>query len=124
EYFNVDPAIFRLAFVALTFIGGSGIVLYVLSWLFLPERNTGCSAGEAIIRRLGGPRSLITWVVAAAVLLMFLQYVETFGGGLVWGVLLFGAGFLFFRQQSDPTPATPAPHPTPGPTAGTATPPP
>lgn len=37
EYFNVDPLLVRALFIGLAFIDGSGIVLYVLLWIFTPS---------------------------------------------------------------------------------------
>ena len=37
DYFNVDPIIFRIGFIALTLGVGSGILIYILLWIFVPE---------------------------------------------------------------------------------------
>lgn len=37
EYFNVDATIIRLALVLFTLLGGSGLFLYVILWLIMPE---------------------------------------------------------------------------------------
>ncbi len=37
EYFNIDPTIVRLAFVALSIWGGSGLLLYLIMWIVVPE---------------------------------------------------------------------------------------
>lgn len=37
EYFDVDPVIFRLLFVALAFAGGLGIILYIIAWIIIPR---------------------------------------------------------------------------------------
>lgn len=39
EYFNIDPLIVRALFIGLACIDGSGIVLYVLLWIFTPVTN-------------------------------------------------------------------------------------
>jgi phage shock protein PspC (stress-responsive transcriptional regulator) len=36
EYFDLDPVLFRAAFVVLAFIGGFGILLYLVLWLVIP----------------------------------------------------------------------------------------
>ena len=36
QHTGVDPLLWRLAFVALTLAGGSGVLLYVLLWLLVP----------------------------------------------------------------------------------------
>jgi phage shock protein C len=37
EYFNIDPNLVRLGFVILTFIGGSGILIYIASLIIIPN---------------------------------------------------------------------------------------
>ena len=39
EFFQVDPIIFRILFVVLSF-GGIGIFLYLILWLIAPRENT------------------------------------------------------------------------------------
>jgi phage shock protein PspC (stress-responsive transcriptional regulator) len=45
-YFAVDPSIPRIIFVLLTFFGGSGIVIYLILWLVLPEADTPLKQSE------------------------------------------------------------------------------
>ena len=51
DYFDVDPVIFRIAFVVLAFVGGAGFLLYPAAWLLLPEEGHGRSIGEAWVQR-------------------------------------------------------------------------
>ena len=37
EYFDIDPSIVRLGWVALTLMGGSGILLYVIAALIMDD---------------------------------------------------------------------------------------
>ena len=37
DYFNVDPIIFRIGFIALALGGGAGVLVYILLWIFVPE---------------------------------------------------------------------------------------
>jgi phage shock protein C len=37
EYFGWDPTLVRVAWVLLTLLGGSGILLYLIMWLVMPE---------------------------------------------------------------------------------------
>ncbi len=41
EYLDLDPTIFRLIFVILTVFGGSGIIIYLILWLIMPEKDNG-----------------------------------------------------------------------------------
>ena len=37
EYFEIDPVLVRLLFVLLLFMGFSGIIIYLVAWLIIPE---------------------------------------------------------------------------------------
>lgn len=37
KYFDIDPVIFRVAFVALFLLAGNGILVYLILWLIMPE---------------------------------------------------------------------------------------
>lgn len=39
EYFEMDPTIIRLAWVAFTLLGGSGIIGYIVAALVMPQDN-------------------------------------------------------------------------------------
>ena len=40
EYFNVDPVIFRIAFLFALCMGGTGFILYIVMLLVVPEKQT------------------------------------------------------------------------------------
>lgn len=44
EYFEIDPVLIRLVFVLLAIPGGAGVIIYLISWLIIPE-DPSC-AGE------------------------------------------------------------------------------
>jgi phage shock protein PspC (stress-responsive transcriptional regulator) len=46
EGLHVDPLWVRLAFVALAFVQGIGVVLYVVLWVIMPERSKDRPAGR------------------------------------------------------------------------------
>ena len=37
EYFNIDPNLMRLLFIVLTFLGGTGILIYIASLVIIPN---------------------------------------------------------------------------------------
>jgi len=37
EYLGTDPTIVRLAWVLLTFVGGAGVLAYLIAWLIIPR---------------------------------------------------------------------------------------
>ncbi len=45
EYFQLDPVMFRAAFVVLAIVGGLGIVLYAVLWLVIPGPAAAAPGG-------------------------------------------------------------------------------
>ena len=39
EYFNVDATLIRVLFLILAVFGGSGLVIYVVMWLIVPDAS-------------------------------------------------------------------------------------
>ena len=37
EYYGWDPTVVRVAWIVLTLMGGSGILLYLIMWLVMPD---------------------------------------------------------------------------------------
>ncbi len=37
DYFNIDPVIIRILFVVLSILHGSGILIYIILWIAIPE---------------------------------------------------------------------------------------
>jgi len=38
EYLDVDPVLFRIAFIVAAFAGGAGILAYIIAWIIMPEQ--------------------------------------------------------------------------------------
>jgi phage shock protein PspC (stress-responsive transcriptional regulator) len=43
EYLGIDATLIRLAWVFATFLGGSGIIAYIICWVVMPIRNSNDS---------------------------------------------------------------------------------
>jgi len=39
-FFGIDPVLIRIAFILLVILGGSGILLYIILWIVIPEAKT------------------------------------------------------------------------------------
>ncbi|MGD9129600.1 MAG: PspC domain-containing protein [Candidatus Woesebacteria bacterium] len=50
EYFEIDATLIRLIFIVATFFGGSGVILYLLAWLFLPSNTDLKKSNEAVMK--------------------------------------------------------------------------
>jgi phage shock protein PspC (stress-responsive transcriptional regulator) len=51
DYFDVDPVLVRIGFVALVFLGGLAVPLYVAGWALIPDEETDTSIAEEILSR-------------------------------------------------------------------------
>jgi phage shock protein PspC (stress-responsive transcriptional regulator) len=49
DYFDVDPTLVRIGFVALAFLGGLAIPLYLAGWLLIPEEGADSSVAEELL---------------------------------------------------------------------------
>ena len=38
EYFGIDPTLVRLGFVALSFLAGGGLAVYIIAAIIMPEQ--------------------------------------------------------------------------------------
>ncbi len=38
EYFDIDPTIVRLIWLAMLFAVGSGVLAYIIGWIIVPEK--------------------------------------------------------------------------------------
>jgi phage shock protein PspC (stress-responsive transcriptional regulator) len=93
RYFNVDPILFRIGFVVLTFAGAAGVLAYLALLIFVP------SDGE---EREGGTGGKLVAVAGAAVLAVVLVTFLSpplffFGPGLLVLALVGLAGVLLWR---------------------------
>lgn len=66
RYGMVDPLVLRIVFVVLAFYGGSGILLYGLAWLLLPEDGATESPGQQLVN--GRADSSVIWPTVVSVL--------------------------------------------------------
>lgn len=71
RYFGVDPVWFRVAFVILAIGGGSGVLVYLIAWLVIPEQKPGDPVGRAP-SSIGDQGPVIVGVVLVAIGLMLL----------------------------------------------------
>src|SRR5207247_9907363 len=60
RYFDLHPAVYRVAFVVLTLLGGSGILIYAAAALVIPDEGKQDSfAAEVLRQRRDRPWALI-----------------------------------------------------------------
>ena len=47
EYFEIDPTLVRIIFIVSLFLGGSGILAYIILWILVPQEPYIMSSAEA-----------------------------------------------------------------------------
>lgn len=52
EYLNIDPVLVRIAWIAFTFLGGSGLIVYIIGIIIIPENlDQSVNNGEKTEKR-------------------------------------------------------------------------
>ena len=108
RYAGIDPLVFRILFVVLTIFGGSGILLYALGWLLVPEEGETESEGRRLMNgrasRSKGSILALSVVVVAGVIAIGATVDSGWGvGGLgVLAVIGLAAVLLLRNGQRDP----------------------
>jgi phage shock protein PspC (stress-responsive transcriptional regulator) len=105
RYFNVDPVLVRIGAVALAFVGGAGLLLYLAALLLMPSDE-----GGAVVETSGQGRNRALVIAGVAVLLLVAWPFLLGGGLLLAGVgiplaLLVGTGVLVWWLVSGEGPS-------------------
>ncbi len=101
QYFDLDPIIFRIGFIILTVLGGSGLLVYVAGWLVLPEEGKDESiAAEVLRNRRERPWALIGLGLLALAGLVLVGNNDLWpSGDGVWIVLAVVGAIILWRQR-------------------------
>ncbi len=75
EYFNIDPVLVRILWLFFTFLGGAGILAYIIAWVVIPyqEEKKAASKEESETEEedKGGFWGGITLIIIGFILLLF-----------------------------------------------------
>jgi phage shock protein PspC (stress-responsive transcriptional regulator) len=121
RYFGLDPLIFRVAFVVLALAGGTGVLLYLVGWLLIPDDLGGVAI------RVRGERPRLRQFLLALLIGAGILIVLSDGFDHHWGpdfpvtlvLLAVGAAVLWSRRDRLGGPSAPPVGPPPsGPTGG------
>ncbi len=78
RHLDIDPVVFRILFVILTFFGGFGLLVYAAAWLFVPADGEAESEAHKL---LTGRSALAAVAVAVLLVLGFMTMVSTLSDG-------------------------------------------
>lgn len=77
EYFDLNPSLYRIAFAALAFAGGTGVVLYIAAWLVIPEAGAAESIAAAELKKhQDHPKRLVVFALLGAIALAVLSSIR------------------------------------------------
>jgi phage shock protein PspC (stress-responsive transcriptional regulator) len=105
RYFDIDPVFARIAAVALAFVGGAGLLLYLAALLLMPSDD-----GEAPVPSSGDGRNRALVIVGVGAILLVTWPLLLGGGFLLAGIgiplaLLVGTGVLVWWLVSGEGPS-------------------
>ncbi len=118
QYFNSDPILFRFAFLALLFAGGSSIFIYVILWIVLPsepiatksetiytETINASDAGNQINEIQSTDSTSLVFgllLISGGVLLLLNNLIPYLKIQKLWPVILImiGLGLLFNKKKN------------------------
>jgi len=96
EYLDVDPLIFRIIFLFLLLCGGSGLLLYLIMWILMPEKKNDKPL-EAT-----NENEEVVYDVAEETVNHSLHHKKTMkkhNGGVFWGLLFVAIGVLWLGKS-------------------------
>jgi phage shock protein PspC (stress-responsive transcriptional regulator) len=106
RYFDIHPAFFRVGFVVLTLLGGSGLLIYAAAALVMPAQGAADSvATRALRQRRDRPWPLIGLGLLAVAGAIVLSNASFWPHGDVWIILaIAGVGILVLTRHGLPEP--------------------
>src|SRR3954463_8070775 len=104
-YFDLSPTIYRIAFVALSLAGWTGILLYIAAWLVIPDEGEADSVAASLLKREHDhpARSIGIAVLAFAAILVLGSANLWPDPGNVWlAAALAGAALVWWQLRGPP----------------------
>jgi phage shock protein PspC (stress-responsive transcriptional regulator) len=95
RYFDLNPALFRLGFVFLTFLGGAGVLVYLAALLIMPKEGQEQSIAEMVLaNRRERPWPVIGLGLAGVALIVLLTRATFWATAGVGWVIVLAAGLV------------------------------
>jgi phage shock protein PspC (stress-responsive transcriptional regulator) len=103
RYFDVNPLVYRIAFGALAFVGGTGVLLYLAAWLVMPSEDRDESTAVEFLRdHRERPWLLLGLGVLAVIAVLTFSEVDFWSGpGNLWLAAAIVGGALVWAYVID-----------------------
>ena len=112
NYLNIDPVIVRILFVLLAVFGGSGVLVYIILWIVVPEQvytfgteqsteDIKVEVDDQVTEKKRGNNTLIAGFLLIAVGLLILtdRLIPAYNLWDFWPLILVAAGILLIRPE-------------------------
>lgn len=110
EYFNIDPLIFRIVFVALTLADGAGLLIYIVMALILPNGEqpaghmvepSGSSTMKGLFENKRNMVALLIIFVGVIALLNAILPFQWFRWDFFWPIVVIAIGLgLIIKKRN------------------------
>jgi phage shock protein C len=100
RYLGIDPVLLRIAFVILAIAGGGGILLYIVSWILIPEQREGEDLGTARPSSIDTTRLIVGGALIAVGTILLLNLSLPRLGKYFWPLALIAVGVAVVIQAS------------------------
>ena len=94
DYFGFDAVWFRIGFVVLTLTGGSGLLIYLVLWLVIPEAPEGYQPPDRPAAASMPAAALIGAVLIAVGGITLLNMIIPEAGRFLWPLALVAVGVV------------------------------
>ena len=101
RHFGIDAVLLRIAFVILVFAGGSGLLIYLLAWVLIPDERPGEEIAPAPMRGDDGRGAEIVGlglIGLGAFLLLKVILPDVFDDRYVWPAVLIVLGAVLLLR--------------------------
>ncbi len=98
EYFHVDSSLVRLLWVLMVVLGGTGVLLYIIGWIIIPEREDSETVESPVISPEGQTKTSSNLfgvlLIGVGIMLLLDTMVPWRSLARFWPVVLIIAGLL------------------------------
>ncbi|MDI3311416.1 MAG: PspC domain-containing protein [Thermoanaerobacterium sp.] len=114
EYFDIDVTIVRLIWALIALVGGSGVLLYIIAWIVVPEnpyqpKDNDYNVGNVNVDKeperpkvSSGRKSseIFGWILSALGLFLLIRiFIPWFDLKIFWPAILIAFGLLFIFKK-------------------------